>query len=80
MQICGHSIDRLKLQAAKLHSDPAKHALQMMGCLFTIEEMVNGNPSGVTNSKDDQRKRTIKKLDPNRIKYIHGKSNKHCKH
>ena len=32
--------------------------------------MVNGNPSGVTNSKDPVRRRTIKKLDTNRMAYI----------
>lgn len=72
MLICGHVVDRLKLQSAKLQAEPSKCALQLMGCLFTAEELVNGNPSGNTNSKDELRKRTIKKLDPSRIKYIHG--------
>lgn len=62
----------LKLQAAKLQSEPSRCALQLMSCLFTAEELVNGNPSGVTNSKDPVRKGTIKKLDPKRIKYIIG--------
>ena len=70
--ICGHSVDRLKLQSAKLQGDPSKCALQLMSCLFSVEELVNGNPSGHTNSKDDIRKKTIKKLDPERIKYISG--------
>ena len=41
-----------------------------MSCLFSTEEMINGNPSGVTNSKDPVRRRTIKKLDTNRMAYI----------
>ena len=55
-----------------MHKDPGKCALQLMDCLFTTKELVNGNPSGQTNSKDDTRKSNIKKLDPNKIKYIHG--------
>lgn len=41
-----------------------------MGCMYSVDEMVNGNPSGCTNSKDEK---NIKKLDPNRMKYINGK-------
>lgn len=65
-------MDRLKLQSAKLHKDPGKCALQMLDCLFTTDDLVNGNPSGLTNSKDELRRKTIKKLDPERIKYICG--------
>ena len=65
-------IDDIKLQQAKLHPDPAKCALQMMAVLFTTKEMVNGNPSGLTNSKDENRRKTIQKLDANRMKYIIG--------
>ena len=70
MLICGHVVHCLKLQSAELQAEPSKCALQLMGCLFTAEP-VNGNPSGNTNSKDELRKRTIKKLHPSRIKYIH---------
>lgn len=44
-----------------------------MSCIFTAEELVNGNPSGHTNSKDESRIKTIQKLDPERIKFINGK-------
>lgn len=43
-----------------------------MSCVFTAEELVNGNPSGHTNSKDESRIKTIQKLDPERIKFING--------
>ena len=46
--------------------------LQLLGCLFSPEELVNGNPSGITNSKDEMRQKSIKKLDPLRITYIYG--------
>ena len=72
MSIYGVKVDSIKLQAAKLNPEPAKSALQLMGCLFTATEMVNGNPSGVTNSKYEGRKAAIRKFDPNRMKYIHG--------
>ena len=71
--IHGKEVNRIRLQAAKLNSDPCKCAQQLMSCLFSVEEMVNGNPSGVTKSKDPTRNRTIKRLDPNRMKYITGK-------
>ena len=70
--IYGHKVDRLKLQSAKLQCDPSKCGLQLLGCLFSPEELVNGNPSGITNSKDEMRQKSIKKLDPLRITYIHG--------
>ena len=35
-------VDRLN---AKLQSDASKCALQLLGCLFSAEELVNGNPS-----------------------------------
>ena len=46
-----------------------------MSSLFSIEELVNGNPAGVTNSKDETRKRTIKQLDPIRMQYIQSMMN-----
>ena len=50
-----------------------KCALQLLDCLFDTTELVNGNPSGQTNSKDPTRQKTIKRLDPERINYICGK-------
>ena len=73
IEICGVKVDSLKLQSAKIHNDAGKCAQKMLSCLFTPVELVNGNPSGVTNSKDEVRRKTIKKLDPQRIKYICGK-------
>ena len=46
-------VDELKLQQAKLNLDETKCALQMMSALFSPEELVNGNPSGISNSKDE---------------------------
>ena len=53
-------MDQLKLTKAKLQSDLA---LKMMDCLFTMEDLVNGNPSGVANNKDANRKATVQVLD-----------------
>ena len=50
-----NSIDKLKLANAQLQTDPNTAALKLMDCVFTIEEMVNGNPSGVTKPKDPDR-------------------------
>ena len=47
-------------------------ALKMMDCLFTTEELLNGNPSGRTKSSDPNRRATIRVLDPAKIKYING--------
>ena len=47
-------MDKLRLANAKLQSDPGNAALKLMDC---VQEMVNGNPSGVTKSKDDDRKK-----------------------
>lgn len=71
-------MDRIKLQSAKLQTDATKCALQLASCLFSLEELTNGNPSGVTNSKDEVRKRTVEKLNPIRMKYITGKLNNIC--
>ena len=72
IKICGKDVDRLKLQSAKLQSTPARCALQLLSCLFSDEELVNGNPSGNTNSKEQARINTIQKLDPARMCYIRG--------
>ena len=42
------------------------------GLSINTEELVNGNPSGFTNSKDEVRKKNIEKLDLERIEYICG--------
>lgn len=39
---------------------------------FSTKEMVNGNPSGVTRSKDATRQRTIQALDPEKMRFIDG--------
>ena len=63
-------VDTLRLANAKLQSDPGTAALKLMDCVFTTSEMVNGNPSGISKSRDPSRKRTIRALDE--MKYIDG--------
>ena len=70
--IQGVTVNQLKLANAKLQSDPGSAALKLMDCLFESHEMVNGNPSGTTKSKDVVRQETIKLLDPVRMKFIYG--------
>ena len=65
-------MDQLKFTNAKLQSDPGLCALKMMDCLFSTEELVNGNPSGVTKNQDANRKATVQVLDPERMKVIWG--------
>ena len=65
-------VDNLKYQSAILHKDVGKCALQLLDCLFDTTELVNGNPSGQTKSKDPNRQKSIRKLDPERINYICG--------
>ena len=67
-----NGVDPLCLAQAKMQGDPSKAALKLLGCLFKPVELVNGNPSGTTNSKDENRQKTIQKLDPRRIKYTEG--------
>lgn len=62
----------MKLANAKLQSEPGTAALKLMDCVFTTEEMVNSNPSGITKSKDPARQKTIRALDPIKMKYIDG--------
>lgn len=66
-------VDQVRLQNAKLQSDAGGAALKLMDCLFSTEQMVNGNPSGVTRSKDAARQKTIKRLDPEKMRYIDSK-------
>ena len=71
--IGGHELDPLKLATAKLQSQPGQAALKLMDCLFTTKEMVNGNLSGATNSKELARQQGMRKLDHTRLQYIFGK-------
>ena len=66
-------IDQLRLASAKLQPDAGRAAQKLMDVLFTTEEMVNGNPSGNSKSRDATRLATISPLDPARMKYIFGK-------
>ena len=70
--VCGRHVNRLQLATALVQPTPIAMALKLMACLFTKTELVNGNPSGITNSKDEQRQKTIKKLDPTILRYIEG--------
>ena len=63
-------MDQLKLTKVKLQSDPGSSALEKMDYLFTTEELVNGNPFGVTMSKDANRKVTVQVLDTEQMKFI----------
>lgn len=47
-----NSIDKLKLAYAQLQTDPSIATLKLMDYAFIIEEVVNGNPSRVTKSRD----------------------------
>jgi len=58
--IGGKKVDSIKLQSAKLTTDASKCALQLTSCLFTTKELANGNPNGISKSKDQDRKNTIK--------------------
>ncbi|XP_065892056.1 uncharacterized protein [Dysidea avara] len=70
IQIFGKKVNRLQPESAKLNSNKGNAALQLLGMLFSDEELVNGNPRGVTNSSDKARKKNICQLDPRRINYI----------
>ena len=65
-------VNYVHLANAKLQLDPNVCALKMMDCLCKVSELVNGNPKGKTNSKDETRKATIKPLNPQRLRYIYG--------
>ena len=62
--VCGKKVSLSHLRAAKGQSEPSLCALKLLSCLFEPVELVNGNPNGIMNSKDDVRKTTIKQLDP----------------
>ena len=65
-------VDAVRLANAKLQPDAGSTALKLMDCMFSTAKMVNGNPSGVTRSKDEARQRTIRALDPQKMRYIDG--------
>ena len=65
-------VDPVRLANAKLQKDAGNVALKLMDCIFSTKEMVNGNPSGVTRSKDPTRQKTIQALDPEKMTYIDG--------
>ena len=60
----------MRLANAKLQADASSAALKLMDCVFSTEEMVNSNPSGVTRSKDETRQKTIRPLDSRKMRYI----------
>ena len=62
----------MKLVNAKLQTDSGSAALKLMDCVFTMAEMVNGNPSGITRLRDAIRQKMIRTLDPMKMKYIDG--------
>jgi len=70
--ICGRKVNRLMLTLAKLSDDASKCRQKLLSLLFTEDELANGNPSGNTSSKDESRRQSIRKLDPDRMKYISG--------
>jgi len=73
MESCGRSVDALKYQSALLHNDEGKCAQKLLDLLFDTAELVNGNPSGHTNSTDPARQKGIKRLCESPISYICGK-------
>lgn len=65
-------LDPLRLAKAKLCASAEAAALKLMDCVFSTEELVNGNPSGKTKSHDSSRQQTIRMLDPAKMRYIDG--------
>ena len=55
MEVCGVMVNRIKLADALMQSAPNKVALKLLSVLFTDKELVNGNLSGVTTSKSEER-------------------------
>ena len=64
-------MDELRLANAKLMPDAHQAALKKLDCLFTVEELVNGNPSGNTKSQNPDRISTIKPLHGQKMQYIY---------
>ena len=67
--ICGQRVDRLKLATALIQPTPVAMALKLMSCLFTTEELVNGNPSGLSKFNN---------ADTRVVRYIEGKLSDSC--
>ena len=65
-------MDRLKLATALVQPTPVSMALKLMSCIFTKKELINGNPSGISKSSDQQRRSTIQKLDTGLLRYVEG--------
>ena len=63
-------IDPVRLESAKLQPTAGTCALKLMDCMFTLEELVKSNPSGVTKSKDPDRACTLSILDPHRMTMV----------
>ena len=61
---------RVCKSSAKELDNADKSALKLLEILFTPEELVNGNLTGSTTSKDEWRKATVQKLAEDRIKII----------
>lgn len=62
----------VRLANSKLQPDAGNAALKLMDCVFSVEELVNGNPSGDTRSKDETRQKTIRPLDAQKMRYTDG--------
>ena len=76
--ICGMKANHLMLTSAKLSEDASRGGQKLLSLLFTEDELANGNPSGKTNSKDENRQKSIKKPDLDTMKYIlHASPNIH---
>ena len=58
--VCGRQVNRLKLANALVQPTPSAMALKLMICLFSKEELVNGNPSGISKSKNERRQKQFK--------------------
>ena len=51
-EICGHTVNKLKLANTLIQKDAGSMGLKLLACLFMEKELVNGNLSGITKSKD----------------------------
>ena len=69
-EISGTVVNKLKLAHALIQKDARSMGLKLMGCLFSDKDLVNGNPSGITKSKNEHRVKTIQRLDSTRMSYI----------
>lgn len=60
-------VDGVRLANAELQPDAGSAVLKLMDCVISVAEMVNGNPSGVTCSKDETHQKTICPLDAQKM-------------